>query len=230
MSGGPLIKELYAPDQVRSQSKNPTTWADVYQYGVLITCIFLNRTRARYAKPYIRAFLQAYPTPESLQDIRPEDILRDYFQKLGFHRRAWTVVALARQLRDDPPRPGVLRRKTDENAGYASEVAHLVGIGDYGSDAWRLFCRVDFYAGHGITVADEWDRVNLKDKDLQRYVQRKRREHVQRNINEEAESLISQLHDLRIFGEGVMVGEQKHRMFVPRRIIDSASNFQLAKA
>ena len=138
-------------------------------------------------------------------------------------------MRLAQQFLDDPPRPGILRRKTYQNAGYPSEVAHLPGIGDYASDAWRLFCKVDFYAGHGITVEDEWDRVNPTDKDLRRYVQRRRREQVQQNIDEEAENMTSQLGNLRIFGDVVMIGEREHRMFLPR-IINSASNHQLAAA
>jgi hypothetical protein len=161
-----------------------------------------------------------------LQGVQPEDIKRDYFQKLGFHRRAWTVVRLAQQLLHDPPRPGVPKRKTYKNAGYPSEVAHLAGIGDYGSDAWRLFCKVDFYAGYGITIEDEWDRVHPTDKDLRRYVQRRRREQIQQNIDQETDSVIAQLGNLQIFGEGVMIGETEHRMFVPQRIISGASNIQ----
>lgn len=186
----------------------------------------MNRTHASRARPYLHAFLQAYPTPQSLQGVQPLDIKRDYFQTLRFHRRAWTVVTLAQQLLHDPPRPGILRRKTYQNAGYPSEVAHLAGIGNYGSDAWRLFCKVDFYASHGIAVEDEWDRVHPTDKDLRRYVQRRRREQVQLSIGQETDSMISQLGNLQIFGEGVMIGEREHRMFVPQRIINGASNLQ----
>ena len=139
-------------------------------------------------------------------------------------------MRLAQQILNDPPRPGILRRKTYQNAGYPSEVAHLPGIGDYGSETWRLFCKVDFYASHGIIIEDEWDCVHPADKDLCRYVQRRRREQLQRNIDEEAESMISQLGNLRLFGEGVTVGEREHRAFVPQRIINSASNLQLVAA
>ena len=83
---------------------------------------------------------------------------------------------MAEQFIVDPPRPNMKRRKGYKNAGYASEVAHLTGIGDYGSDAWRLFCKECFYADHEIVVTDEWKRVQTKDKALQKYIDRRRRE------------------------------------------------------
>ena len=83
---------------------------------------------------------------------------------------------MAEQLIVDPPKPNRMRQKGYKNAGYASEVAHLTGIGDYGSDAWRLFCKEDFYARHNIAATDEWKRVQSKDKALQKYIDRRRRE------------------------------------------------------
>lgn len=48
---------------------------------------------------------------------------------------------MAEQFLVDPPRPNIMRQKSHQRAGYASEVAHLRGIGNYGSDAWRLFVK-----------------------------------------------------------------------------------------
>ncbi|KAK0960722.1 hypothetical protein LTR54_018470, partial [Friedmanniomyces endolithicus] len=73
---------------------------------------------------------------------------------------------MADQLLQDPPRPGIIRQKTYQNAGYACEIAHLAGVGPYASDAWRLFCKKPFYAGHQIVVADEWRTLEPKDKDM----------------------------------------------------------------
>jgi hypothetical protein len=91
-------------------------------------------------------------------------------------RRAWWLVRLAAQLLDDPPTPHRLRSKSHDNTGPVSEVAHLVGVGEYASDAWRLFCRRSFYASHDEDVEEEWRTLDPKDKDLRRYVRGKRRE------------------------------------------------------
>jgi hypothetical protein len=69
-----------------------------------------------------------------------------------------------------------LRSKLYHNAGPVSEVAHLVGVGEYASDAWRLFCRKPFYASYDIAVEGQWRTLDPKDKDLRRYVRRKRQE------------------------------------------------------
>lgn len=111
-----------------------------------------------------------------LQDVDPRSIRTKYFADLGLHRRAYWLVEMASQLLSQPPRPGELKKKSYKGAGYASEVAYLTGVGDYASDAWRLFCKKPFYASHGTTIEDEWKTLNPQDKDLKRYVERKRRE------------------------------------------------------
>jgi hypothetical protein len=103
----------------------------------------------------------------------PVTDIKPYFETLGLPGRALWIKKMAEQLLVDPPRPNIMRRKGYRNAGYASEVAHLTGIGDYGSDAWRLFCKEGFYADHDIVVTDEWKRVQTTDKALQRYIDRK---------------------------------------------------------
>lgn len=141
-----------------------------------MTCIFLNKTKAVRARPHLEAFLEEYPSPEVLKDAEPISIRTRYFADLGLHRRAYWLVEMASQLGSQPPRPNEPRKKPYKGAGYASEVAHLTGIGDYASDAWRLFCKKSFYASHGITIEDEWKTLDPQDKDLKRYVERKRRE------------------------------------------------------
>jgi hypothetical protein len=84
-------------------------------------------------------------------------------------------VSLASQLLENPPLTHALRSKTYRNAGPSSEVAHLTGMGEYASDAWRLFCRKSFYANHDEDVEEGWRTLDPKDKDLRRYVRRKSR-------------------------------------------------------
>lgn len=81
---------------------------------------------------------------------------------------------MANQLILDPPRPNVLRQKLYRNAGYTCEVAHLTRVGEYGCDAWRLFCKRSFYDQHGITVLAEWRTLQPNDLHLQRYALSKR--------------------------------------------------------
>jgi hypothetical protein len=126
--------------------------------------------------PFLQAFFEQYPTPDVLKDADPEAIKEKYFRTLGLFRRAWWLVRLAAQLLDDPPTPHRLRSKSHDNTGPVSEVAYLVGVGEYASDAWRLFCRRSFYASHDEDVEEEWRTLDPKDKDLRRYVRGKRRE------------------------------------------------------
>lgn len=141
-----------------------------------MTCIFLNKTAAIRAQPFLKAFLEHYPSPDSLKSVDPKAIKETYFNTLGLFCRAWWLVSLANQLLDDPPLPHAMRSKTYRNAGPSSEVAHLTGVGEYASDAWKLFCKKSFYADHSEDVEEEWRTLNPKDKDLRRYVRRKRRE------------------------------------------------------
>ena len=119
--------------------------------------------------------MEQYPRFEDLQGV-PSSQIREFFTHLGLYRRAEWIVRLAKQLQYDPPRPHILRRKNNEYDNPECEVAHLAGIGHYGCDAWRIFCKEAFYAKHGIHILDEWTRVVPKDKALMSYVQRRQRE------------------------------------------------------
>lgn len=183
------------------------------QFKVLVTCIFLNKTPADRAARFIADFLQRYPNPQSIRDV-PESDIRSYFNTLGLFRRASWIKNLAEQFVLDPPMPQIMRRKSGKDAGYASEVAHLAGVGNYASDAWRLFCKEEFYARHNIVVTDEWKRVQTKDKALQKYIDRKQRE----------ADLASQLTTLQMTKtkgkqEGITIGSDRYAMFVPKRLI-----------
>jgi hypothetical protein len=183
---------------------------------VLVTCIFLNKTPADRAGPILAVFFQRYPNPRSLQAATVDDI-KSYFKTLGLPGRATWIKTMAEQLLLDSPKPNRLRHKTYKNAGYASEVAHLKGIGDYGSDAWRLFCKEDFYARHNIVVTDEWKRVQTKDKALQKYIDRRWRE-----IDIASQFSTLQISKDKKKQEGVWVGNHPYAMFVPKRFIDAA--------
>jgi len=141
-----------------------------------VTCIFLNKTRAVKARPYLEDFFEEYLTPDMLQHADSKHIQNEYFKHLGLYRRANWLIKMAGELLRSPPRPDEYEKKSYKDAGYASEVSHLTGVGDYASDAWRLFCKKPFYASYGTTIEDEWKTLEPQDKDLKRYVERKRRE------------------------------------------------------
>jgi adenine-specific DNA glycosylase len=84
---------------------------------------------------FLKAFLEYYPSPDSLRSADLEAIKETYFNRLGLFCRAQRLVSLANQLLDDPLFPYALRSKTYRNAGPLSEVAHLTGVGEYASDA-----------------------------------------------------------------------------------------------
>ena len=127
---------------------------------------------------------------------------------------------MANQLITDPPVPKIMRQKSYQKAGYVSEVAHLKGIGNYGSDAWRLFCKEDFYADHGIVIKDEWKRVRTRDKELQKYIDRRWRE-----VDIASQFTMLQISKKKEKQEGLWVGNPPNAMFVPKRIVDTARDY-----
>lgn len=197
----------------------------LWQFRVLVACIFLNRTRGDIADPYITSFFEEYPTVETVRDAEPLELLERYFQPLGKHRRAWWVVDLARTFLEDPPRPMVLRCKVGEFDSHLSEVSHLPGVGEYASDAWRLFCRKDFYANHGVRIAEQWQSLRPNDRILYRYVQRKWREAAAPPVTSPSDSLATQLEALSVSHDppsplegGTVIGHGEPKLFVSRRV------------
>ncbi len=77
-------------------------------------------------------------------------------------------------------------------------MSHLSGIGEYESDAWRLFCEEHFYASHGIVIDDEWRTLNPNDRALQRYVERKRREEASERDQRLADEIALPMRDLDV--------------------------------
>ena len=199
----------------------------------MVVCIFLNKTRGEIAEPYIVSFFKEYPTVESVRDADPQRLLQRFFRPLGMYRRAWWVVNLARTFLEDPPVPMVLRCKTGDFDSHLSEVAHLPGVGEYASDAWRLFCREAFYASAGVRVAEQWRSLRPNDRILLRYVQRRRREAAAAQATPTAESLTSRLDALQISHDspsplegGLVIGNGESKLFVSRRVLRQARSMR----
>jgi adenine-specific DNA glycosylase len=122
----------------------------------------LPKTRGQVTEPYIDSFFEDYPTVQSVRDAEPQTFLRHYFQPLGMHRRAWCDVDLARASLEDPPMSMVLRCKVGEFDSHLSEVAHLPGVGEYASDAWRFYFVLAFSLYTQIVVVT-WN-VNEQER------------------------------------------------------------------
>jgi len=184
--------------------------------------------------------LDENPTPASLRDVEKNMIKEKYFKHLGLFRRAGWLVRLGDELVNDPPLPNMPRCKSNPGAGYASEVARLPGVGDYASDAWRLFCKKESYAGHRIVVDDEWRTLEPKDKDLKRYIGRKREEEQRRQLTDTitaglAAMTISNATSPRpgsstrpARSSAVTIGSKEHALRIPSRLKDMAEDMSRA--
>ena len=119
----------------------------------------------------------------------------------------------------------LIRSKSNGMSACVSEVAHLVGVGTYASDAWRLFCKQPFYSRHGISVADEWRNLQPTDKDLRGYIQRKKyEEKYEERIRLLEEDLALRLDAVSLSDtpSEVVVGSGDNVLHVPRRNIREA--------
>ena len=147
--------------------------------------------------PVFYKLIAAYPTPSSLAEAQHEDIV-EYFACLGLqNQRAKRVVEMAEAWCANEPERGKRYRKLgypekgdgrdvkkDEVLGdgadvdedgdldqrVAWEVAHLPGVGAYGMDSWRIFCRDELRGVKNEDFEPEWKRVLPLDKELRAYL------------------------------------------------------------
>ncbi|KAL8665821.1 MAG: hypothetical protein Q9202_001943 [Teloschistes flavicans] len=180
-------------------------------FHLLIAVIFLNKTRGAVAMPVFYTFIARFPDPASLANASQTEVVT-YFQNLGLqNQRAGKCIKLAQAWMVHPPERGKRWRRlhypmmgdgkdiktTDEpiadeseDQRVAWEIGHLPGIGAYGIDSWRIFCRdelrgrgshalppladgADEDAGKGMEdeeMAREWTRVLPMDKELRAYL------------------------------------------------------------
>ncbi|KAL9025354.1 MAG: hypothetical protein Q9180_007688, partial [Flavoplaca navasiana] len=179
-------------------------------FHLLIAVIFLNKTRGAVAIPVFYNFITRFPDPSSLSVADLSEVV-GFFQNLGLqNQRAKKCIGLAKAWMEHPPTKGKRWRRlhypslgdgkdiksseepiTDEDPRVAWEVGHLPGIGAYGIDSWRIFCR-DELRGFGTAklpelpggdddgssrielekeeMEKEWTRVLPSDKELRAYL------------------------------------------------------------
>ena len=160
-------------------------------FRLLIAVIFLNKTRGTVALPVFYELIESYPTVQALADAKHEDVV-GILQHLGLQNaRAKKLVGLAKTWLDSPPAMGKRYRRLhypchgdgsdvkvnecladeSEDSRVGWEVAHLPGIGVYGLDSWRIFCRDRLKGLRDVKEEDgEWTKVLPLDKELRAYL------------------------------------------------------------
>ena len=174
-------------------------------FHLLLATIFLNKTRGLVAMPFFYRFITDYPRPDVLACATREEVIT-YFQHLGLqNQRARKCIELAKVWAENPPVKGKRYRRLhypikgdgkdinptdgpidDADQRVAWEIGHLVGVGPYAIDSWRIFCR-DALRGlpdglpsmdellldssvRSAEMAKEWTRVLPGDKELRAYL------------------------------------------------------------
>ncbi|KAL8695972.1 MAG: hypothetical protein Q9224_003043 [Gallowayella concinna] len=156
-------------------------------FHLLIAVIFLNKTRGSVAMPVFYSFKARFPNPSALAAAERAEVV-SFFQNLGLqNQRAKKCISLAKAWLEHPPAKGRRWRRLHypnlgdgkdiksseeaiadetEDARVAWEVGHLPGIGAYGIDSWRIFCR-DELRGFGTATLPElpaWGEVESRKR------------------------------------------------------------------
>ncbi|KAJ3187651.1 hypothetical protein HDU85_006042 [Gaertneriomyces sp. JEL0708] len=143
-------------------------------FHLLISTIFLTKTRGSFTRPFLFTFLSRYPTPLSLCPASAEERtvlfteISTFLTPLGLQNvKTRRILNLAQSYIDDPPVPGLLRPPRDKLYGMQTEIGHLKGVGRYAYDSWRIFCK-DRWLGK---EESEWRSVEPWDKELKKYME-----------------------------------------------------------
>jgi len=92
-------------------------------YAILVSEVMLQQTQVERVVPRYRAWLDRWPTVESLADASPAEVIREW-QGLGYNRRALNLHRAARRVAE---------------AGWPGDLTELPGVGPYTAAAIRCF-------------------------------------------------------------------------------------------
>jgi A/G-specific adenine glycosylase len=92
-------------------------------YAILVSEVMLQQTQVERVVPRYRAWLERWPTVESLATAAPADVIREW-QGLGYNRRGLNLHRAARVIAAD---------------GWPHELTSLPGVGPYTAAAVRCF-------------------------------------------------------------------------------------------
>ena len=92
-------------------------------YAILVSEVMLQQTQVERVVPRYLAWLERWPTVESLANATPGDMIREW-QGLGYNRRALNLHRAACRVAD---------------AGWPDDLTELPGVGPYTAAAIRCF-------------------------------------------------------------------------------------------
>jgi A/G-specific adenine glycosylase len=92
-------------------------------YAVLVSEVMLQQTQVARVVPRYLAWLERWPTVESLAEASPADVIREW-QGLGYNRRGLNLHRAARRIVE---------------AGWPDDLTKLPGVGPYTAAAIRRF-------------------------------------------------------------------------------------------
>jgi len=92
-------------------------------YAVLVSEVMLQQTQVERVVPRYRAWLERWPTVQSLADASSAEVIREW-QGLGYNRRALNLHRAARQIAAE---------------GWPDDLTELPGVGRYTAAAIRRF-------------------------------------------------------------------------------------------
>jgi len=92
-------------------------------YAILVSEVMLQQTQVARVVPRYLAFLERWPTAESLAAATPGDVIREW-QGLGYNRRALSLHRAARKIAAE---------------GWPGDLTELPGVGRYTADAVARF-------------------------------------------------------------------------------------------
>tara|TARA_A100001011_G_scaffold272278_1_gene281564 strand:- start:586 stop:1014 length:429 start_codon:yes stop_codon:yes gene_type:complete len=115
-------------------------WEDPWK--IFVVCIFCNLTKRVQAEPYFWKCIHRWPGPADLANANPAEI-EEIIQPLGLSRRRSKAL--------------IQMSKDYMQKDWRDQPEVLYGIGKYGSDAYRIFCKGD------------WESVSPKDGALVNY-------------------------------------------------------------
>lgn len=98
-------------------------------YQIIIAEMMLQKTDAKKVEIVFKSFIEKYPTPKSLVKVGVRQIKKD-IDILGIHRRAKRIKDLAVDL---------ITNYNGKVPSEKSQLMHLVGVGDYISNAVLCF-------------------------------------------------------------------------------------------
>jgi A/G-specific adenine glycosylase len=106
-------------------------------YAILVSEVMLQQTQVERVVPRYLAWLERWPTVETLASASPADVIREW-QGLGYNRRGLNLHRAARRVAE---------------SGWPDDLTDLPGVGPYTSAALRCFAFGEDVLPEDVNVA-----------------------------------------------------------------------------